>query len=102
MTTLHIFGQQFEHDDAHLFGTVESLISLRDAINNAIENGEGYAESFCSDGEGFGINIFLCADDEINQLPLPYKEFECNPQEKQDFMIQWLRASYKRRTGERK
>ena len=52
---MHVHGQLDAHEDVHILGTKEALIALRDAINVALadKNGEAQsAEIYCGDGEG--------------------------------------------------
>jgi hypothetical protein len=72
---LHVFAQQFEHDDAFLVGTREGLEVLRDAINASLENSHGAAHSFTGmDGEGYVIHCFVQDAAQMDQLLLPYTD----------------------------
>ena len=72
--TLHIYAQEYWHTDALVFGTEEGLRALRDAIDAALRNGEGHTTSFCTDGEGYGVSMYLCDESELDALPLPYTD----------------------------
>lgn len=54
---LHIYGQFCWHSDANIRGTREGLTALRDAINDALETGEGKAAVVASDGEGYPVIV---------------------------------------------
>jgi len=69
--TLHVYSQGFCHDPAGILGTKESLLSLRNAIDKAIET-EGVSSclQFTKDGEGYS---FLVSCRELNENDgLPY------------------------------
>ncbi len=61
MPVLHIYGQSAQHSEAYLLGNREGLTKLRDAIDRAIQTGEGWHEAFVNDGEGFAT-IVVCRD----------------------------------------
>ena len=56
---LHLYGQEYYHDETYIVGSRESLLSLKKAIEDALETGRGTTEFFTSDGEGFDTNIIL-------------------------------------------
>lgn len=78
--TLHLHAQQFEHDDAYVVGTRESLTRLRDAIDVALANkaqhksSDALAEFFTSDGEGYDLYVKVVPVTIETQLQLPYAE----------------------------
>jgi hypothetical protein len=78
MKLIHIYGQQFFHDDAFIIGTREGLTALRDAINEALEKGRAVTEVFVNDGEGYDICIALndsnCLSPFWNKLAVPYAD----------------------------
>ena len=62
LNLLHIYAQQHEHDAAWIVGSKGGLTALRDAIDRAIKDGEGYTpiahdEVMASDGEGYSVRI---------------------------------------------
>ena len=71
---IHIYAQLAWHAPAHIFGTREDLIRLAEAIRDALENGEGDCGTFTSDGEGYQVEVYLCTEDEMGMLPMPYTE----------------------------
>lgn len=70
----HIYAQSAWHDPAHIFGTRDDLLKLAEAIRDALENGEGDCGVFAADGEGYQVEFFLCTEEEMQMLPLPYTE----------------------------
>lgn len=74
--TMHVYSQGFCHDPVGILGTKESLISLRDAINKAIET-ESVSSclQFTKDGEGYS---FIVSCRELNDSDgLPYSLNGC-------------------------
>jgi len=77
MNTLHIYAQDGPHDDAYIVGDHNSLVKLRDAINNLLgannfcPTKNVKAEMMASDGEGYDLHIIL-SEDENDKLSLPY------------------------------
>lgn len=59
---LHLYGQEYYHDETYIVGSREALLSLKKAIDDALETGRGTAEFFTSDGEGFDTNIIVRED----------------------------------------
>jgi hypothetical protein len=72
---LHVYGQDAWHDTVWIVGTEDTLIALRDAINNVLTGGLPDAVStFCADGEGYQATVVLAESKEVaNRLLLPYK-----------------------------
>lgn len=54
---MHVYSQYMWHDDAVIRGTKTALSALRDAIDAAIADGEGRAEVYATDGEGYHVVI---------------------------------------------
>lgn len=54
---LHIIGQYRQHDEAFITGSVAGLTALREAIERAIATGDGEAEAYARDGEGYGVVV---------------------------------------------
>lgn len=71
---LHIHGQYQWHAEAMIFGTMEALIALREAIDRAIvdKNGEAETEAFAGDGEGYGIKIRRVPRRAVQDQQVPY------------------------------
>lgn len=53
----HVYGQHFYHSPATIRGNREALRLIRDAIDHALEAGEGEAKLFAGDGEGYGLHV---------------------------------------------
>jgi len=71
---LHIYGQYVWHDDVQICGTRGALESLRDTIDEALKIG-GVASTepfFCTDGEGYGITVYLTKGLEMPIQGMPY------------------------------
>jgi len=71
---LHIYSAWQWHDSAHIIGNEVALKRLRDAIDNALENGDDYAEAYTSDGEGFCTIVVKADEEAIDNLSLPYQD----------------------------
>ena len=75
---LHIYGQAYYHDETYIVGGRQSLLSLKKAIEDALETGRGSAEFFTADGEGYDTNILLREDQWEStfwtNLAFPYSE----------------------------
>lgn len=56
---LHLYAQPAEHDDAWIVGNSAALTALAQAIQDAFSSGEGAAEVFVADGEGFTLRVRL-------------------------------------------
>lgn len=54
---LHIYGQYDNHCPATIRGTTTALMALREAIDKALETGEGEADAYTTDGEGYGVTV---------------------------------------------
>jgi hypothetical protein len=64
MKRLHCYAQRCPHDDCFIVGDVMALSALRNAIDEALRNGEGSMISFDSDGEGYYTLVFRRDDPE--------------------------------------
>ncbi len=75
---LHLYGQGYYHDEVYIVGSRASLISLKKAIEDALETGRGSAEFFTADGEGYDLNILAREDQWESEfwtnLAFPYSE----------------------------
>lgn len=60
--TLVVYAQQQEHDDAFLVGNNAALGRLRDAIDAALVSGDGEADFFQPDGEGYTLHVVITED----------------------------------------
>lgn len=78
---LHIYGQKLWHDEAIIVGNKTALKELREAIDNAIQYGEGRLVTSTSDGEGYELFISCLPGETENnkewqQITLPYHDKE--------------------------
>lgn len=74
---LHIYGQQFWHDDAVIIGDRRALELLRAQIDKALTEGVAANEGcdfFQSDGEGFPLYIAVASQDELDRLAGAYHD----------------------------
>jgi hypothetical protein len=72
---LHLYAQFTYHDDAYLIGTRDSLIRLREAINQALyQKTPIEVEEFTQDGEGYALHLAMLDDDQMSNLTLPYSD----------------------------
>ncbi|MCR4293612.1 MAG: hypothetical protein NUV76_12135 [Candidatus Kuenenia sp.] len=71
---VHIYGQHSHHMEVFILGNKQGLISLRNAINEAVYSGkkEAEVEVYCNDGEGYDVYIKMVNDKNIDKLPVPY------------------------------
>lgn len=71
---LHIIAQEEWHDDAHIIGTVEGLIRLRDAIQSALDapNETQKAIVMTNDGEGFFTLVRCVPANHVDDIPRGY------------------------------
>lgn len=69
---LHIHGQYAHHTDAYIVGTRDALLALKTAINAALNNDVGSANSYCSDGEGFSIYVIEISEESMKRAAVPY------------------------------
>lgn len=83
---VHIRGQFTYHGEATIRGNVSGLIALRDALNEALENGSGERVVFATDGEGYeviversstvaGLGQPTYADQEARQIACDERDF---------------------------
>jgi hypothetical protein len=78
--TLHVYAQMQEHDEAHIIGTREDLVRLRDAIEVALGNkarhceSSSFAQFFAADGEGYDLVVKVVPASVEANLMLPYAE----------------------------
>jgi hypothetical protein len=56
---LHIYSQLMWHSDASIIGNRNGLTVLRDAIDDALQNGKSETHAMVSDGEGFLVSITM-------------------------------------------
>lgn len=54
---MHVYGQYTYHSPAEIRGTRKALETLRAALDQALEAGEGSCIAFAADGEGFRVNV---------------------------------------------
>ncbi len=79
---LHVYAQEWQHNDVHIIGNRDALKSLLDTITDALAIGMASTQQeddpglFASDGEGYDVRV-ICATSEWDsdfwrRLPLPY------------------------------
>ena len=74
---LHIYAQSFQHQDAWIVGTRDSLMALRDALNRALESQTlEKLESFTGDGEGYSVLVLQVDGVTAAELRYPYVDYE--------------------------
>lgn len=74
---LHIYSQEYWHDDAFLVATRDGLLALREAIDRALKKRTGSARFFTGDGEGYSVHVVLLRKDKQEtwrMLRLPYTD----------------------------
>jgi len=73
----HIYGQQMWHGDAFIVGNRAALLSLRNALDQALQFGEKKEVFFPTDEEGYDLYV-NCVEDEFywGQLDSPYHDPE--------------------------
>lgn len=69
---VHIYGQDSNHDDAHIVGDVRGLTLLKEAIEKALAEGLGSTVATPADGEGYVIYVVRHETDRMDRLTLPY------------------------------
>ena len=73
---LHIHGQYIWHSECRIVGNRNALIVLRDAIDEALREGQAETSAMVTDGEGYCVQIKLCdaawESDKWRREPLPY------------------------------
>lgn len=83
---LHLYAQEWWHDDARIAGTKDALILLRDALNEAIENGASICEDvFTSDGEGYDVHIIEVSKEQTTHMAVPYAGDDAKERRKHAF-----------------
>lgn len=71
---LHVYGQDFWHQDAYLVGGRKALKKLRAAIERALAEGRAACQTFTNDGEGYDLHVVRVDDAEtLDRLALPYR-----------------------------
>ena len=74
MPTLNILAQSWVHQPAFIVGDRLGLIALQAAITDALDDDRGRALVFSTDGEGYGVMVFL--RNEMAHVPLGYTDEE--------------------------
>lgn len=67
---LHAYSQDSWHDDLVVAGDEEGLKALRNAIDEALQEGHGQSGVFVNDGEGY--RALVLRKDNLDDLPVPY------------------------------
>ncbi len=71
MNLLHIYGQGFWNDEVFIYGTIESLTSLRDTLNVAINNELGWMLAETKDGGEYQVTVKQVDEAMMNKLKIP-------------------------------
>lgn len=76
MNLLHIYSQYIAHTEAWVVGNREGLISLRNAIDAALNQGSASTEVTAADNESYKVIVIEAALSEIESkdINLPYTE----------------------------
>lgn len=67
---VHLWSPYAFHEESYVIANREGLIKLKNAVDMALNTGQGKTEVFVADGEGYDLHIFI-TDDEIS-MALPY------------------------------
>src|SRR5574343_193493 len=67
MKILNIYGQEMPHESVRIIGNLMGLLSLRSAIDKAINEGDAMSQDgedslYASDGEGYQVIVELHDD----------------------------------------
>jgi hypothetical protein len=61
--TLHVYSAEHSHEPAYIWGTVDALQKLRDAIDRSLSSGRPeFAMTFAADGEGYALIVMPASD----------------------------------------
>ena len=72
---LHVYPQEFWHEDAFIVADRAALLALRNLIDKVLAPGPGFdkEEFFASDGEGYSLHVVdLEGDEGWNKIGTPY------------------------------
>ena len=78
---LHIYGQNQWHYDAYIVGDEQSLLALRQDIDEALASGMGLGKAFVNDGEGFTF-VTLKVETGWEKMAVPYTNEEATAAER--------------------
>lgn len=71
--TLHIYAQQYQHQEAWVVGTKDGLTALRDALTVALAADAPISiPAFTNDGEGYKVIVWPMAEAKVQDLRTPY------------------------------
>ncbi len=74
MNLLHIYGQGFWSDEVFIYGTIDSLTSLRDTLNVAINNELGWMLAETKDGSEYQVTVKVVDEVLMNKLKAPRRK----------------------------
>lgn len=81
--TLHIYGQNFQHEPVEIGGSYAALHELAEAIIEALAMDDCTSGVFyVNDGEGYTISITVVPDGNLSQLRVPYSNPDCREPKK--------------------
>jgi|CXWL01.1.fsa_nt_gi hypothetical protein len=71
---LHIYAQNFEHDEVWVAGTRDALETLKKALETVLNTNEPTItdDIFVKDGEGYGVVFQILDHADIETLEYPY------------------------------
>lgn len=76
--TLHVYGQEYPHDDVYIAGDREAISALKVACENALifhkEKNYDNFETYASDGEGYNVHVVLKSPGEMEKFSPKYSD----------------------------
>ena len=70
---LHVYGQSGPHDSVRIIGTASGLLSLRNAIDEALQRRSPKIEAFTAVGEGYEVAVDHTNRTGLEYTALPYQ-----------------------------
>lgn len=75
----HVYSQEFWHDPVIVVGDKESLLAIKNAIEEALAHGRGLCQLYVNDGEEYNFIAYRVDDTKTKQsLASPYTAWEIN------------------------
>jgi hypothetical protein len=71
---LHVYGQVKPGYNVEIAGDIESLVRLRDTINDALLHGQEGRNHYTNDGNDFTVYVSCYSVEGMNTRSLPYFE----------------------------
>jgi hypothetical protein len=66
---VHLWQPYAYHDPAYIVGNRDGLVMLRDAVQQAIDDGYGEANPYVADGEGYTLEVRCVKDTDHQAVP---------------------------------